>query len=116
MTNKWSKCPRGAAILKNRKALLVHGIWVRICGELTPGARSVQPKFPAISVQNYTDRFDPTGRVFEKTGPPFEVDHFSQSDWSEFWLNESRRGIKVLFRFLYFTFLCTAYSNILFYH
>ena len=24
---------------------------------------------------------------FEKTGPPFEVDHFSQSDQSEFWLN-----------------------------
>ena len=24
---------------------------------------------------------------FEKTGPPFEVDHFSRSDRLEFWLN-----------------------------
>ena len=119
MTNKLSKCPRGAAILKNRKAAV--GSWDlgtdlarlrKISDELTQEARSVQPKFPEISVQNSMDQFDPTERVFEKTGPP----HFSQSDWSEFWLNESRRGIKVLFLFLYFTFLCTAYSNILFYH
>ena len=26
----------------------------------------------------------------KKTGPPFEVDHFSQSDRLEFWLNGSR--------------------------
>ena len=24
-------------------------------------------------------------KSFEKTGPRFEVDHFSRSDWSEFW-------------------------------
>ena len=29
-------------------------------------------------------------KSFEKTGPPFEVDHFSQSDQLEFWLNGSR--------------------------
>ena len=29
-------------------------------------------------------------KSFEKTGPPFEVGHFSQSDRSEFWLNGSR--------------------------
>jgi len=29
-------------------------------------------------------------KSFEKTGPPFEVDHFSRSNWSEFWLNGSR--------------------------
>ena len=29
-------------------------------------------------------------KSFEKTGPPFEVDHFSQSDRLEFWLNGSR--------------------------
>ena len=28
-------------------------------------------------------------KSFEKTGPPFEVGHFSRSDWSEFWLNGS---------------------------
>ena len=27
---------------------------------------------------------------FRKTGPPFEVDHFSRSDRLEFWLNGSR--------------------------
>ena len=29
-------------------------------------------------------------KSFEKTGPPFEVDHFSRSDRTEFWLNGSR--------------------------
>ena len=29
-------------------------------------------------------------KSFEKTGPPFEVDHFSWSDRFEFWLNGSR--------------------------
>ena len=35
------------------------------------------------------DRFSPTRKVSKKTGPPFEVDHFSWSDRSEFWLNGS---------------------------
>ena len=30
------------------------------------GARSIQPKFPEISVQNSMDRFGPTGKVSEK--------------------------------------------------
>ena len=29
-------------------------------------------------------------KSFEKTGPPFEVVHFSRSDRLEFWLNGSR--------------------------
>ena len=29
-------------------------------------------------------------KSFEKTGPSFEVDHFSRSDRLEFWLNGSR--------------------------
>ena len=29
-------------------------------------------------------------KSFEKTGPPFEEDHFSRSDQLEFWLNGSR--------------------------
>ena len=29
-------------------------------------------------------------KSFEKTGPPFEVEHFSRSDRLEFWLNGSR--------------------------
>ena len=39
------------------------------------------------------DRFGPTGKSFEKTGPPFEVDHFSRSDRLEFWLNGSRPSL-----------------------
>ena len=31
-------------------------------------------------------------KSFEKTGPPFEVDHFSRSDRLEFWLNGLRPG------------------------
>ena len=50
-------------------------------------ARSIQPKFPEISVQNSMDRFGPTGKVSKK---PFEVDQFSRSDRLEFWLNGSR--------------------------
>lgn len=30
------------------------------------------------------------GKSFAKTGPPFEVGHFSWSDWSELWLNGLR--------------------------
>ena len=55
-----------------------------------PGARSIQPKFPEIPVQNSMDRFGPTGKVSKKNGPPFEVVLFSRSDRSEFWLNGSR--------------------------
>ena len=51
-----------------------------------PWARSIQPKFPEISVQNSMDRFGPTGKVSKK---PFEVDQFSRSDRLEFWLNGS---------------------------
>ena len=31
-----------------------------------PRARSIQPKFPEISVQNLMDRFGPTGKVSKK--------------------------------------------------
>ena len=35
-------------------------------------------------------------KSFEKTGPPFEVDHFSRSDRLEFWLNGSRPRLQDL--------------------
>ena len=57
-------------------------------GFQSPGARSIRPKFPQTSVQNSMDRFGPTGKVSKKR-PPFEVDHFSRSDRSEFCLNGS---------------------------
>ena len=49
-----------------------------------PRARSIQPKFQEISVQNSMDRLGPTGKVSKKTGPPSKVDHFSRSDRLEF--------------------------------
>ena len=82
---------------RSRFARSLHYPWGKM-GDYSY-SRSVQPKFPQISVQNSMDRFGPTGKVFEKTGPPFEVDHFSRSDWSELWLNESRPGIKFCFVF-----------------
>jgi len=48
---------------------------VRSACFLVPEAGSIQPKIPEISVLNSMDRFDPTGKVSKKTGPPFEVDH-----------------------------------------
>ena len=39
-------------------------------------------------------------KSFEKTGPPFEVDHFSRSDRLEFWLNGSRPGFWARFCFI----------------
>ena len=44
----------------------------------TQRARSIQPKFPEISVQNSMNRFGPTGKVSKKISPPFDVDHFSR--------------------------------------
>ena len=50
----------------------------------TQWARSIQPKFPEISVQNSMDRFGPTWKVSKKRV------HLSWSDRLEFWLNGSR--------------------------
>ena len=60
-------------------------------GFQSPGARSVRPKFPETWVQNSMDWFGPTGKVSKNA--PFEVDHFSRSDRSEFWLNGSHPWI-----------------------
>ena len=57
---------------------------------LTNGARSIQPKFPEISVPKLNGSARSNRKSFEKTGPPFEVVHFSRSDRLEFWLNGSR--------------------------
>ena len=46
--------------LKNRKL----GIWN--AKDQSPGARSIQPKFPEIPVQTSMDRFGPTGKVSKK--------------------------------------------------
>ena len=43
-------------------------------------------------------------KSFEKTGPPFEVDHFSRSDRSEFWLNGSRPRLLSTLLPMYYAF------------
>ena len=62
-----------------------------------------KPKIPgAIRSTKISGNFGPkldgsvrsNRKSFEKTGPLFEVDHFSRSDRLEFWLNESRPGSK----------------------
>ena len=62
-------------------------------GFQSPGARSIRPNFPETSVQNSMDRFGRSNRKSFKKTAPFEVDHFSRSDPSEFWLNGSRPWI-----------------------
>ena len=47
-------------------------------------------------------------KSFEKTGPPFEVDHFSRSDRLEFWLNGSRPPCSVIMR--YTLRMCSKYG------
>ena len=67
-------------------------IFKRTCRKLLriSRTRSIQSKFLEISVQNSMDRFGPTGKV-SKNWSTFEVDHFSRSDRSEFWLNAESR-------------------------
>ena len=48
------------------KIYVVRGEQCTVTRECWPGARSIQPKFPEISVQNSMDRFGPTGKVSKK--------------------------------------------------
>ena len=50
--------------------------------------RNLDQNFRKFRSMDSMDRFDPAGKSFEKTGPPFEVDHFSRSDRSEPFLVE----------------------------
>ena len=53
-------------------------------------ARSIQPKFTEILVQNSTEPFGPTGKVSKKLVHLLRLTIFSRSDQSEFWLHGSR--------------------------
>ena len=53
-------------------------------------ARSIQPKFPEISVQNSMDRFGPTGKVSKKRVHLLRWSSFPGRNRLEFWLNGSR--------------------------
>ena len=58
-------------MINNSSACMVHRSSTSSVGRtLRYGARSIQPKFPEISVQNSMDRFGPTGKV-SKNGCTF---------------------------------------------
>ena len=53
------------------KVIFTENFWSPVLKKLNlfwyiPWARSIQPKFPEISVQNAMDRFGPTGKVSKK--------------------------------------------------
>ena len=50
---------------------------------VTLWARNIQTKFPEISVQTQWIEVRSNRKSFDKTGRPFQVDHFSRSDRSE---------------------------------
>ena len=65
--------------LKRVKHLATH--------KRTQQARSIQPEFPEISVQNSMDRFGPTGKVSKKL---VHLLRWTTFRGRKFWLNGSR--------------------------
>ena len=69
-----------------KKARSLRGL---VCERITTGAihsTKISGNFgPKVNGSVRSNR-----KSFEKTGPPFEVHHFSRSDRLEFWLNGSR--------------------------
>ena len=63
------------------KHKLTHSLNYRVRSIQRKNKGNFDPKLNGTIQSNW--------KSFEKTGPPFEVDHFSQSDRSEFWLNGS---------------------------
>ena len=54
-------------------------------------ARSIQPKFPAISVQNSMDRFGPTGKVSKKRVHLLRWSSFpGRTGWNFGWMDRAR--------------------------
>ena len=54
------------------------------------GARSIQPKFPEISVQNSMDRFGPTGKVSEKRVHLLRWTTFpGRTGWNFVWMDRA---------------------------
>ena len=55
------------------------------------GARSIQPKFPEISVQNSMDRFGPTGKVSKKRVHLLRWTTFpGRTGWNFGWMDRAR--------------------------
>ena len=72
---------------------------------LTRGARSIQPKFPEISVQNSMDRFGPTGKVSKKRVHLLRWTTFpGRTGWNFGWMDRAR-GLSQNVRLMYEKFL-----------
>ena len=55
-----------------------------------PWARSIQPKFPEISVQNSMDRFGPTGKVWKKRFHLLRWSSFpGRTGWNFGWMDRA---------------------------
>ena len=76
--------------------VLESGIQLKESGTLitivirNPRERSIQPKFPEISVQNSMDRYSPTGKVSKKRVYLLRWTTFPGLNRSGFWLNQDR--------------------------
>ena len=75
-------------VTKKRQALGTR-MRKRKLKELTHRARSIQPKFPEISVQNSMDQFGPTGKVLKKLVHLLRWTTFPGPTGWKFWLNGS---------------------------
>ena len=62
--------------------LTVHCIFVTLDAHIC-WARSIKLKYPVISVQKPNGSVRSNRKGFEKTGPPFKVDHFCRLGWSD---------------------------------
>ena len=59
-------------------------------------ARSIQPKFPEISVQNSMDRFGPTGKVSKKRVHLLRWTTFpGRTGWNFGWMDRARRFLNL---------------------
>ena len=82
LTKTFCKC---ICVCKNMKlTFITQGLCKVIVGAIhsTKISRNFGPKLNGSVRSNR--------KSFEKTGPPFEVDHFSRSGRFEFWLNGLR--------------------------
>ena len=87
---------------QNRYALTLHlrisqthlSIKCQFIGESKWRDRNIQNYRKFRSKTQWIGSVQP--EKFRKTGPPFEVDHFSRSDPSKFWLNGSRPFVNLI--------------------
>ena len=87
----WSRLTEYATIPKNgsSKRLISLSTDHLVC-QMMPWARSIQPKFPEISVQNSMDRFGPTGKVSKKLVHLLRWSSFpGRTGWNFGWMDRA---------------------------